>query len=89
MSNGKRIITVPQDLKAMIEKALINGKWFITVSYKTPGDKNDLKHWWKTDDYPTLELENALEHIKRDVAAKHVGDGQKEKENNKNAAVKW
>jgi len=51
-----------------VKKALDSGKYLITVSYKeVSSSKNDLHHYWVSQNYPKNDLMKTLDHIKNDI----------------------
>ena len=59
-------------LKEKIDEALKAGKYLITISYKTNATKNDLQHFWITNNYPKEDLTKSLDHIKNDIIQKEI-----------------
>lgn len=60
-------------LQDELEKAIKTGKYLITISYKdVSSSKDDLRHYWITENYPQNDLMKSIDHIKNEIYEKEL-----------------
>ena len=69
---GKFPLPVDTDCERALRSAADSKKWFLTVSYVDPTNKDKYLHHLQHKDFPTNDLTKVLDHIKTEVAEKVV-----------------
>ena len=59
-------------VKKTMERALRSQRYFITISYQDPSQKNDLQHFWITKNFPKNGLIPSLRHMENEIRQKEL-----------------
>lgn len=60
-------LSLPEELEKALTEALSSGKCLVTVSHVGESPPNDLKHFWMTENFPKMDLLNAIKALKKDI----------------------